>query len=86
MGLSFTNRLSDPEIKDQKQRFVFLPLGNKNNLYNNQINASALIGQSAISYCAGKPTENRASPELLYLSNIPQVCMGYKLINLAGCW
>ena len=26
-------------------------------LYNNQINASALIGQSAVVYCAGKPTE-----------------------------
>ena len=29
------------------------------NLYNNQINARALIGQSAVGYCAGKvkPTE-----------------------------
>ena len=26
-------------------------------LYNNQINASALIGQLAVGYCAGKPTE-----------------------------
>ena len=26
-------------------------------LYNNQINAHALIGQSAVAYCAGKPTE-----------------------------
>ena len=26
-------------------------------LYNNQINARALIGQSAVCYCAGKPTE-----------------------------
>ena len=26
-------------------------------LYNNQINAHALIGQSAVGYCAGKPTE-----------------------------
>ena len=26
-------------------------------LYNNQINARALIGQSAMDYCAGKPTE-----------------------------
>ena len=26
-------------------------------LYNNQINAHALIGQSAVVYCAGKPTE-----------------------------
>ena len=28
-----------------------------NQLYNNQINARALIGQSALVYCAGKPTE-----------------------------
>ena len=26
-------------------------------LYNNQINARALIGQSFVGYCAGKPTE-----------------------------
>ena len=26
-------------------------------LYNNQINVRALIGQSAMGYCAGKPTE-----------------------------
>ena len=26
-------------------------------VYNNQINALALIGQSAVGYCAGKPTE-----------------------------
>ena len=26
-------------------------------LYNNQINANTLIGQSAMGYCAGKPTE-----------------------------
>ena len=26
-------------------------------LYNNQINARAVIGQSAEGYCAGKPTE-----------------------------
>ena len=26
-------------------------------LYNYQINARALIGQSAVDYCAGKPTE-----------------------------
>ena len=26
-------------------------------LYNNQINARALSGQSAVGYCAGKPTE-----------------------------
>ena len=26
-------------------------------LYNNQINVHALIGQSAVGYCAGKPME-----------------------------
>ena len=26
-------------------------------LYNNHINVRALIGQSAVDYCAGKPTE-----------------------------
>ena len=29
--------------------------GNYSFLYNNQINARALIGQSAMGYCAGKP-------------------------------
>ena len=46
-------------------------------LYNNQINARVLIGQSAVGYCAGKPTEIRVSSELLYKSNRPQVSMGY---------
>ena len=31
-----------------------------NNLYNNQINARTLIGQSAVGYCAGKATEKIA--------------------------
>ena len=31
--------------------------GLSSDLYNNQINARALIGQSAVGYCAGKPTE-----------------------------
>ena len=26
-------------------------------LYNNEVNARALIGHSAVSYCAGKPTD-----------------------------
>ena len=46
-------------------------------LYNSQINARVLIGQSAVGYCAGKPTEIRVSSELLYKSNRPQVSMGY---------
>ena len=36
-------------ISREMESFVFL--------YNNQINARALIGQSAVGYCAGKPTE-----------------------------
>ena len=53
-------------------------------LYNNQINARALIGQSAVGYCAGKPTERSRVFWILYLSNRPQVSMGYKLINHAA--
>ena len=49
-------------------------------LYNNQINARALIGQSAAGYCAGKLIE-----KLLYKSNRPQVSMGYMLINHLWC-
>ena len=56
-------------------------------LYNNQINARALIGQSAVGYCYYKPTEkNRACSELLYKSIRPQVSMVYRLINHLGCW
>ena len=35
------------------ERYLFLYIS----LYNNQINARALIGQSAVGYCTGKPTE-----------------------------
>ena len=34
--------------------------------YNNQINARALIGQSAMGYCAGKPTENSLQIVLVF--------------------
>ena len=54
--------------------------------YNNQINARAVIGQSAVGYCAGKPTEKSRVLELLYKSNRPQVSVVYKLINPLGCW
>ena len=37
-------------------------------LYNNQINARSLIGQSAMVYCAINPWKKRASSELLYLT------------------
>ena len=37
--------------------YTLLRLAYHSTLYNNQINARALIGQSAVGYCAGKPTE-----------------------------
>ena len=37
--------------------WIFLLLSFYIVLYNNQINARALIGQSAMVYCAGKPME-----------------------------
>ena len=55
-------------------------------LYNNQINARALIGQSTVRYCASKPTEKSRVSELLYKSNRPQVSAVYKLINHLECW
>ena len=45
-------------------------------LYNNQINARALIGQSAGVIVPVNPRKNRASSELLYKSNTPQVFYG----------
>ena len=47
-------------------------------LSNNQINARALIGQSAMIYCASEPMEISASSELLYRSNRPKVSMAYR--------
>ena len=44
-------------------------------LYNNQINARALIAQSAVGVPVN-PRKNRASSELLYKSNRPQVSRG----------
>ena len=55
-------------------------------LYNNQINARSLIGQSAMVYCAINPWKKRASSELLYKGNRPQGSKGYRLINHLGCW
>ena len=55
-------------------------------LYNNQINARALIGQSAMVYCAVNSWKNRASSELLYKSKRPQVSMVYTLVNHLACW
>ena len=72
-SLAFHNNLGNADLVNQI-------------LYNNQINARALIGQSAVGYRAGKPTENRASSELLCKSNRPQVSMGYRLINHLGRW
>ena len=43
------------------REILFLPLEHKFHIFsppcNSQINAPALIGQSAVGYCAGKPTE-----------------------------
>ena len=39
-------------------------------LYNNQINARTLIGQSAVGYCAGKPTEKITHPLNYYIKAI----------------
>ena len=50
-------------------------------LYNNQINARALIGQLAVCYCAINPWKKRAASELLYKSNRPQVSMVYLQVN-----
>ena len=66
--------------KQTKPNNLFVPLLYQFSdlLYNNQINARALIGQSAVGYCAGDPRKNHASSELLYKSNRPQVSMVYK--------
>ena len=55
-------------------------------LYNNQINARALIGQSAVVYCASKTMEKSRGFELLYASNRPQVSVVYRLISRLECW
>ena len=44
----------DPTHKKARLQEHF---GDKVISYNNKINARALIGQSAVGYCAGKPTE-----------------------------
>ena len=51
-------------------------------LYNNQINARTLIGQSAVGYCAGKPTKKIARLLNYYIKAINhKFSMGYRLIN-----
>ena len=55
-------------------------------IYINQINARALIGQSAMFIVSVNSWKNLASSELLYRSNRPQVSMAYRLINHLGCW
>ena len=47
----------------------------ENKQYNSQNNARALIGQSAMGYCASKPMEISRVSELLYKSNRPQVSL-----------
>ena len=55
-------------------------------LYNNQINARTLIGQSAMVYCASKLMEKLRIFWILFESNRPQVLIVYRLINNLGCW
>ena len=58
-----------------------------NNLYNNQVNARALIGQSAVGFCAGKPTKKIARLLNYYIKAIDhKFSMSYRLINHLGCW
>ena len=48
----------EPErVTGQTNLYNLYNFYNLYNLYNNHINARALIGQSAVCYCAGKPTE-----------------------------
>ena len=47
-----TNYFSHITFKNRKHVLCFYRV-----LCNNQINARALIGQSALGYCAGKPME-----------------------------
>ena len=45
-------------VSDWKAELLLRELGGiYDHFYNNQINVRALIGQSAVGYCAGKPTE-----------------------------
>ena len=57
-------------------------------LYNNQINARALIGQSAVGYCAGKSTEADGKIARLlnyYIKAIDhKFSMGYRLDKPLG--
>ena len=46
-----SNNTVNQYFEQEKNHVVY------SNLYNNQINACTLIGQSAVGYCAGKPTE-----------------------------
>ena len=45
-------------VENEFKKEIFTPINEAYNLlYNNQINARALIGQSAVVYCAGKLME-----------------------------
>jgi len=57
-------------ILDQMWSIVFL--------YSNQIKVHALIGQSAMAYCASKIMEKLHSSQSFYKSNRPHVSMGYR--------
>ena len=53
-------------------------------LYNNQINARARIGQSAMVSCADKLMEKSRVLDIVK-SNRPEVSMVYRLIAHLGC-
>ena len=55
-------------------------------LYNNQINARALIGQSAVGYCAGKHGKIARLLNYYIKAIDHKFSMGYRLINHLGCW
>ena len=54
-------------------------------LYNNQINTRALIGQSAVGDCGGKPTEKSRLLNYNIKAIDHKFSMGYRLINHLGC-
>ena len=55
-------------------------------LCNNQINARALIGQSAVGYCAGKHGKIARLLNYYIKAIDHKFSMGYRLINHLGCW
>ena len=72
----FSQTFTSVSITPRREKGKQLANFDYQNLYNNQINARALIGQSAVVIVPVNPRKNRASSELLYKSNKPQVFYG----------